>query len=144
MTETLSYRQGLHALPYFFEPPVVISGKSRKFLENNGVYANTDKKRKGAFFMAKKKDTGKVSRLDDMLGRYGELCSQQRAAFILGISPRTVHKMLHDGYLAKVGHRVDVRSICSYIENPTAKYFYGDNKRSFFSASLAGKDGIET
>ena len=93
--------------------------------------------------MAKKKDAGRVSRLDDMLTRYGELCSQQRAAFILGISPRTVYKMMQEGYLARVGHRVDVRSICSYIENPTAKYFCEDNRRSFFGASIAGKDGIE-
>ena len=92
--------------------------------------------------MAKKKDAGRVSRLDDMLTRYGELCSQQRAAFILGISPRTVYRMMQEGYLARVGHRVDVRSICSYIENPTAKYIC-ENRNSFFSASLAGKEGVE-
>ena len=93
--------------------------------------------------MAKKKDTGRVSRLDDMLTRYGEVCTQEKAGHILGVTARTVSRMMQEGYLARVGHRVDVRSICSYIENPTAKYFCEDNRRSFFGASIAGKDGIE-
>lgn len=92
--------------------------------------------------MAKKKDAGRISRLDDMLIRYGEVCTQERAGHILGVTARTVSRMMQEGYLARVGHRVDVRSICSYIENPTAKYIC-ENRNSFFSASLAGKDGVE-
>lgn len=93
--------------------------------------------------MAKKKNAIDTSRLDDMLRRYGELCSQQRAAFILGISPRTVYKMLAEGKLARVGHRVDVRSICRYIETPSLHDYGGDSRGQFFSVSMNGKACVE-
>ena len=37
------------------------------------------------------------TRLDDMLERYGELCTQQVAAKILSVVPRTVARMLQEG-----------------------------------------------
>lgn len=58
------------------------------------------------------------SRLDDMLERYGECCSQTKAGHILGKSARTIHRMLDDGRLRRVGTDVDVRSIVGYLENP--------------------------
>ena len=58
-----------------------------------------------------------MSRLDDMLERYGEIITQTGAAKILGCSARTISRMLHDGQLRTVGNKVDVRSICEYIES---------------------------
>ena len=58
------------------------------------------------------------NRLDDMLSRYGEVCSQKTAALILSVTPRTISRMMDDGRLRRVGMHVDVRSICRYIENP--------------------------
>ena len=60
-----------------------------------------------------------TTRLDDMLERYGECCHQIKAAHILGVTPRTIFRMLEDGRLRRVGVSVDVRSICAYIENPS-------------------------
>ena len=57
-------------------------------------------------------------RLNDMLERYGEVCDQKTAAKILSLASRTVFRMLQEGRLRRVGHRVDVRSIVEYIENP--------------------------
>lgn len=57
-------------------------------------------------------------RLNDMLERYGERCTQEKAAKILGNSSRTIRRMLEDGRLVPVGAGVDVRSIASYIMNP--------------------------
>lgn len=60
------------------------------------------------------------SRLDDMLRRYGEVCTQAQAAHILGRHSNTIIAMLEDGRLRRAcgGKRVDVRSICEYIETP--------------------------
>lgn len=58
------------------------------------------------------------SRLDDMLARYGECCSQTKAAQILGKSARTIHRMLEDGRLRRIVTDVDVRSIVRYLESP--------------------------
>ena len=63
------------------------------------------------------------SRLDDMLERYGEICTQKTAAKILGIVPRTVARMMDEGRLRRVGTRVDVRSIVEYIEHPKQSNF---------------------
>lgn len=62
-------------------------------------------------------------RLNDMLERYGEICTQAVAAKILGVVPRTISRMCVEGRLRKVGHRVDVRSICAYIEDPKGANF---------------------
>jgi len=58
------------------------------------------------------------SRMDDMLERYGEICTQKAAAQMLGVVPRTIARMMDEGRLRRVGARVDVRSIAEYIENP--------------------------
>lgn len=63
------------------------------------------------------------TRLDDMLDRYGECCSQMKAAHILGKSARTVFRMLEDGRLRRIGTDVDVRSISQYLEKPQHKNF---------------------
>ena len=63
------------------------------------------------------------SRLDDMLARYGEVCTQKTAAQILNVVPRTVSRMCVEGRLRKVEHRVDVRSIYEYITNPKSTNF---------------------
>ena len=63
------------------------------------------------------------TRLDDMLERYGEVCTQKDAAKMLSINPRTIQTMLTDGRLRRIGHRVDVRSICAYLENPNQVKF---------------------
>ena len=34
------------------------------------------------------------NRLDDMLERYGEVCTQKVAAQLLSVVPRTIHRML--------------------------------------------------
>ena len=59
-------------------------------------------------------------RMDDMLSRYGEVCTRAQAARILGRSPKTVRAMLNDGRLesACAGEMVDVRSIAAYICQP--------------------------
>lgn len=63
------------------------------------------------------------SRLDDMLERYGECCSQMKAGRILGKSSRTIHRMMEDGRLRRIGTDVDVRSIVWYLENPQQRDF---------------------
>ena len=57
-----------------------------------------------------------INRMNDMLERYGEICTQKVAAKILNIQPRSVHRMMAQGRLRRVGHRVDVRSIVDYID----------------------------
>ncbi len=58
------------------------------------------------------------TRLNDMLDRYGECCTQEKAAKILGKCSRTIRRMLEDGRLTPVSAGVDVRSIVSYLINP--------------------------
>ena len=59
-------------------------------------------------------------RLDDMLDRYGEVCTQTKAARVLGCSAGKVRAMLLDGRLERAcaGSMVDVRSIAAYITAP--------------------------
>ena len=63
------------------------------------------------------------SRLNDMLQRYGEVCTQKTAGKILNLAPRTVARMMDEGRLRRVDHRVDVRSIYEYIMNPKKANF---------------------
>ena len=70
-----------------------------------------------------------MNRLNDMLERYGEVCTQKTAGKILNVVPRTISRMMEEGRLRRVGRGVDVRSICEYIENP---------RRANFSARAAG------
>ncbi len=58
-----------------------------------------------------------MDRLNDMLKRYGEICTQKEAARILSVQPRSIHRMMEQGRLRRVGHRVDVRSIVEFIDN---------------------------
>ena len=85
------------------------------------------------------------TRLDDMLERYGEVCTQKVAAQLLNVVPRTIHRMLEEGRL----RRVDVRSICEYIENPKQANFVAKAKNTrprntmsesdFFAAARQGR-----
>ena len=69
------------------------------------------------------------SRLNDMLERYGERCTQEKAAKILGNSSRTIRRMLEDGRLVPVGAGVDVRSIASYLINPRQHNYEARHQR---------------
>ena len=68
------------------------------------------------------------NRLDDMLERYGECCTQARAVQILSKSPRTIYRMLEDGRLRRVGTDVDVCSMAEYLENPKGANFVARRK----------------
>lgn len=59
-------------------------------------------------------------RLDDMLERYGEVCTRVAASKILGCSVGKIKNMLNDGRLETAcgGEMVDVRSIARYIIQP--------------------------
>lgn len=69
------------------------------------------------------------SRLDDMLERYGECCTQARAGHILGKTARTIYRMLEDGRLRRIGTDVDVRSIAAYLDNPQQHDFEASVKK---------------
>ena len=71
-------------------------------------------------------------RMNDMLSRYGEVCTRAQAARILGRSPKTVRAMLADGRLAEAcaGEMVDVRSIAAYITAPRQADFEAKVRRS--------------
>ena len=90
-------------------------------------------------------------RMNDMLERYGEVCTQKEAARLLSVQPRSIHRMMEQGRLRRVGHRVDVRSIAEYIENcgrvlhAPRRRNSGSNQRgeiregSFFAAARANR-----
>ena len=90
-------------------------------------------------------------RMNDMLERYGEVCTQKEAARLLSVQPRSIHRMMEQGRLRRVGHRVDVRSIAEYIENcgrglpAPRRRSSGSNQRgeiregSFFAAARANR-----
>ncbi len=61
-----------------------------------------------------------MTRMEDMIKRYGECVTVAAAARIMGRSRQTVQRMLDDGRLRRVcrGTMVDVRSIAEYIEAP--------------------------
>ena len=70
-------------------------------------------------------------RLDDMLRRYGEVCTKATAARILGCSTGKIKAMLADGRLsaACAGTMVDVRSIAAYITAPAEAEFDARQRR---------------
>ena len=80
------------------------------------------------------------NRLDDMLEKYGEICTQTTAAKILSVVPRTVSRMVREERLRGVGHRVDVRSIVEYIENPQQKNFEARARKGVATARLKEGD----
>ena len=51
-------------------------------------------------------------------------------AQLLSVVPRTIHRMLEEGRLRRVDRRVDVRSICEYIENPKQANFVAKAKNA--------------
>ena len=63
--------------------------------------------------------------------------------------PRTIHRMMEEGRLRRVDRRVDVRSICEYIENPKKANFVARAKNvrprntmsqdEFFAAAQQGR-----
>ena len=61
-----------------------------------------------------------MTRMEDMIKRYGECVTVAAAARIMGRSRRTVQRMLDDGRMrwACAGTMVDVRSMAEYIESP--------------------------
>jgi len=73
-----------------------------------------------------------MSRMDDMLGRYGECVTYTQTAKILSRTTPTIKRMLEDGRLrwACGGTMVDVRSIADYIEMPAAAEERGRKARS--------------
>lgn len=77
-----------------------------------------------------------------MLERYGECCSQMKAGRTLGKSSRTIHRMLDDGRLRRIGTDVDVRSIAAYLENP-AQSDYAAKARKTRPPSLTRWDSFD-
>ena len=63
-----------------------------------------------------------TERMRDMLEMYGECVTEKKAAEIINCHYRTIGVMLKDGRLRSCcgGTKVDVRSICEYIEMPDA------------------------
>lgn len=80
------------------------------------------------------------NRLDDMLDRYGEVCTQVKAAKLLGVAPRTIARMLDEKRLRRVGVHVDVRSICEYIENPHQINFDAHVRKKYPKNIMARED----
>ncbi len=78
-----------------------------------------------------------MNRLNDMLERYGEVCTQKAAGKILNVGPRTISRMMEEGRLRRVGRSVDVRSICEYIENPRRANFSARSKNTGIRSTLA-------
>ena len=75
--------------------------------------------------------------MNDMLERYGEVCTQKTAGKILNVVPRTISRMMEEGRLRRVGRGVDVRSICEYIENPRKANFTARVKNTGVRSTLA-------
>lgn len=69
------------------------------------------------------------ARLNDMVERYGECCSQEKAVKILGKCSRTIRRMLDDGRLTLLSAGVDVRSIAFYMMNPDQNNFEASHQR---------------
>ena len=61
-----------------------------------------------------------MTRMEDMIKRYGECVTVAAATRIMGRSRVTVRRMLDDGRIrwACAGTMVDVRSMAEYIEAP--------------------------
>lgn len=61
-----------------------------------------------------------TERQRDMVERYGEACTQMKAAEIINRSRETIRRMLLEGRIktACEGTMVDVRSLAEYIERP--------------------------
>ena len=60
-----------------------------------------------------------IDRHAAMVQKHGEACTKTTAAKIISCSFNTINAMLEDGRILPAcgGERVDVRSLCDYIEN---------------------------
>jgi len=65
------------------------------------------------------------TRLQYLIGVYGECCRQCVATKILGVTPPTIIQMMRDGRLRSVcgGSMVDVHSIAEYMDAPAQADF---------------------
>lgn len=66
-------------------------------------------------------DEIKNERNRDILARYGEVCQQKVAAEILDVTPKTISRWIEEGRLKVIGSKVDVRSICTYLDSGIPK-----------------------
>ena len=66
-------------------------------------------------------DEIKNERHRDILARYGEVCQQKVAAEILDVTPKTISRWIEEGRLKVIGSKVDVRSICAYLDSGIPK-----------------------
>ena len=66
-------------------------------------------------------DEIKNERHRDILARYGEVCQQKVAAEILDVTPKTISRWIEEGRLKVIGSKVDVRSICAYLDSGISK-----------------------
>lgn len=71
-------------------------------------------------------------RTEDMLERYGEVCTRAKAARILGCCSGKIRAMIQDGRLETAcgGEMVDVRSIAAYIVRPKAADMEARHRRA--------------
>lgn len=78
-----------------------------------------------------------MTRMDDMLARWGECVTVAVATKIMGRSRGMINRMLDDGRLRRVcqGTMVDVRSIAEYIEAPAE----ADNRARLDKQIQSGK-----
>lgn len=65
------------------------------------------------------------TRLDYLIGVYGECCRPCTAAKILGVSPSCISHMTKDGRLRSVcgGKKIDMHSIAAYMDAPAQADF---------------------
>ena len=69
--------------------------------------------------------------VDELVDKYGEVCTKTRAAKILSRTPNTINAMLRDGRLddACGGTMVDVRSIARFMAAPKKEDFEARKRR---------------
>lgn len=71
-----------------------------------------------ARMVAEKLPQKPVERGADMVERYGEACTINKACQVLNVSRTTLYRMCNDGRIKMTcdGKRVDVRSMAKYME----------------------------
>ena len=98
----------------FFHEYTTLRGDYTTSAEEHAITQHYHISEKGENHMSEQERT------NDMLDRYGEVCTRTVAAKILGRSARTITAMLQDGRIQTAcgGTMVDVRSIAAYICQP--------------------------
>jgi hypothetical protein len=100
-------------------------------------------RKRGGFFLTHKSPNGVKNaegtgqnmtndeRTELLVERYGECCTRESAAKILGRSSRTVSRMLEDKRLSPLcgGTMVDVRSVAAYMVNPAQNDFNARHRK---------------